>query len=197
MKNADKAIELSPRNDNFYILRATARIVMHDFENAIADCTKAIELNASNAYAYALKADCQLLKGKPQEARIELEKALAIPTKLAAIQSAVSSINAIYKLAAGETQAAKECAQSALSTFKCTSAYYALGLVLLKESQCEAAIAEFSKAIQRDSYCAEAYWYRHEAYIAAGKVDLAQKDRESAERLFAFPYPMFEFAKES
>lgn len=187
---ANKAIELSPRNARFHLIRALARMVAHDFENALNDCAKSLELDSSITYNYVLKAECYLLMGNLQEASRQLEKAQSAPTKIPAVQSAVLSAVAIGKLSSGDIVAAKESAQKAVLAYQSSSAYLALGLVLFKESDLEGAIAEFSHAIEKDSYYPLAYWYRNEAYYAAGKVELAHNDLEKAESLSAYPYPM-------
>lgn len=188
---AEKAIELAPRNAHFYAIRAVAKLVLHDFENALLDCTKAAELDPASAYAFVLKAECYLSMNQPQEAMTELKKAQAIPTKWAIARSYVSSTTAIAELALGRPQSAKVAAQDSISAQNSAFAHGAMGLVLLVESDFDAAIAEFSEAIQLNEYCADAYWYRHVAYLATGKTDLAKADKEHALRLGAFPYPMF------
>lgn len=56
IKNYSKAIELNPDEAIYYKNRAKAKLVLKDYNGAIADCTKAIALNPDLPYAYAYRA---------------------------------------------------------------------------------------------------------------------------------------------
>ena len=81
IKNYSKAIELNPNSAIYYNNRAKAKLVLKDYNGAIADCTKAIALNPDFDYAYAYRAKGYYALNKFMNAKRDASRAIQLNPK--------------------------------------------------------------------------------------------------------------------
>jgi tetratricopeptide (TPR) repeat protein/ABC-type multidrug transport system permease subunit len=172
-----KAIELDPRDPDYFLGRALAHQSAQDHDRAIADFTMAIVRDANNPDLFA---------GRAASYRAKKEHDPAIADYSTAVQ--LSPDEATYYNARGHIFRAKQEYDLAISDYskaigispKYVSAYYNRAHAHRGKRHFDLAIADYSKTIDLNPKLAGAYSYRGYAFAGKGQYDQAIKDLTTA-----------------
>lgn len=128
-----------------YVTKPELKITSHTCEEAIKAFEEALKLDAGYVLAMSNMAECQLLLGKPEEARGQLQQALALEPGNGRLMAQLSAV----QLALEEPEAALKTAQAALALDKMNAeAYNVAGQVYMYyRGDLGNAIDAFSRAV--------------------------------------------------
>ena len=147
----DAELSVNPTNTDAHALRAVIQVAKNDKASALESARKAAELGTSNYRAW-------LALSYAQQAGFDLEAALESARKAEALRADSSLAHARVAellLSLGDARRAEEAARAAMAANPAEShAYAMLGFVHLVQVNTKAARAEFSKAIDLDSFSA-------------------------------------------
>ncbi len=149
----NKAIEIDPKNADFYFYRGGNYYDMKNFEQAILDAGKAIELDPKSFSGYGLRGLANRAMGNYGKAILDFDKIIK------------SDSNKHYS--------------KAIAAIKRVIAYVHRGKTYAAMGQSAAAIKDYDKAIELNSNNAEAYLERGIIYLQLG-YHKAQKEFDAA-----------------
>jgi tetratricopeptide (TPR) repeat protein len=174
-----KCIELNPFEAEYFTARAAAYQGMGEDKKAEADYADAIRLQPT-AEAYNDRALHYLFRGKYQEALADCDKALeSDPTYAMGHYHRACAYDGL-----GETERAIGSATDALRiNFGFHEALALRGRLYARTKDYQAALTDYSQAIQFAPSTADYYRWRAEVLQALGEANLAAQDLELAAQL--------------
>lgn len=171
----NKAIEISPRYVNAYVLRAGIYSIKNQHTKVIEDCTKAIEFNSNSEYAYSIRGYSYNVIGEFDSALKDFNRALEINPQLGVAYSGrgvyYSNIKDYRRALTDMTQGIKLGSVDAQN-------YYNRGLVYANLGDYDNALADLSKAIEINPNFAIAYNGRAAVYERKGDKVRAEADKK-------------------
>jgi len=151
-----KAIELKPDHPNYYLNRGNAEAAKGDLDAAIADYNQAIELKADYADAYLSRGGSRSTKGDTEGALADY--AIAIKLKPAFWRAYLYRANV-------------ECKSSGMID------NWEIPLVAAEAvDKMDAALADYSQAIEINANLTEAYYYRGFIWFLKSRLDQGNAD---------------------
>jgi tetratricopeptide (TPR) repeat protein len=171
-EDANRAIDVDPRNAAAFALRSRAAILRGDVHSALADAERAVALEARSALALEMLGRARCDSGDPLGIA-DLDAALAIDPDRASALSARSSVRA----ALGNLEGAVADADRAVelrpgsTVFLCTR-----GALRSENGNRNGALADFDRAIELDPSSARAYGLRGKYHLDAGEDAAAIAD---------------------
>lgn len=200
IEDLSAAVAAEPRNAANYLLRArvrrekaaSAEQPADDFAKALADVSAAIAIDPKAAVAYAQRADLQTLTGKHDESAVDYANAFRLdPANACYRWRQADAYLRLYDTTGDqkELDAALDACNESISLVRSARAYRARGDVLAAQGAYEKAAADYSEAIRRDPYYADAYAGRARVFSALGQSDRAVSDRAQAKALASQPLP--------
>ncbi len=193
LEDIEHAINLASKSDkammsHFLASRANVHARRGDADAAISDCNESLKLQPSSLFALLTRAHCYCLAKRYDDAIADLEKACP-PSSPTLIRGYALTSRARVFLSQGNIEAALADANDSIICCPDVAPLIATrGLILTRAKQFDAAMADLNKAIELDSYLAEAYWFRHELYEAMGRRAEAESDKQIATKYQYYPY---------
>lgn len=193
LEDIDQAISMTPKSDkamlsHFLASRANVNARRGDADSALNDCNESLKLQPNSLFALLTRAHCYCLAKRYDEAIADLEKACP-PSSPPLIRGYALTSRARVFMSQGNIEAALADANDSIVCCPDVAPLIATrGLILTRAKQFDAAMADLNKAIELDSYLAEAYWFRHELYEAIGKPAEAESDKQIATKFQYHPY---------
>lgn len=180
-----KAIRLNPDLAGAYVNRAAAYLRLGDLEAAISDCNEAVRLNSEDADAHMYRGIAYAYLGDFDPAIQDLTEAIRLdPSSV----NAHTYRGASYYLVERYAAAVQDCVDAIrlsggyfLPAEICLSVIGKLGSPDFENS--EAAIQDFSAAIEANPEAAAAYLFRGFAYRTLGDIEPAVRDIQEGLRL--------------
>lgn len=158
-----KAIELNPKYIAAFMLRASCKERIKDYEDSILDATKAIELDSNNAFMYMLRGNTKSLMSNYEEAIEDYSKAIKLE-KDDGLWQDYYEYRGIAKMNLQNYREAIEDFTKAIEfDSKKLPLYTNRGLSKYKLKDYQGAIIDYSKAIELNSKVASSFYYRGES----------------------------------
>lgn len=177
----DEALTLEPDLPEIYFWRGkVATMDLNDevVETAIGDFTQAIELKPDYWEAYFERGKVYLYFDRLEEAEEDFKKVTELNPNFKDIYSYLAQI----EIQRGNDKKAMAYLQK-VTTGGDYKYYYNLGKIFYNAKSYEAAIENFSKALEQNKYLVDAYYLRAKSYEAIGKYKQAIKDLKRAATL--------------
>ena len=193
LHDIEQAIELTPKSNiamqsHFLASRANVHARLGEAEAALKDCNESLRLEPSSLFALLTRAHCNCLAKRYDDAIADLEKACP-PSAPTLIRGYALTSRARVFLSQGNVEAALADANDSLDCCPDVAPLLATrGIVLTRAERFDAALVDLNRAIELDSYLAEAYWFRYELFKALGKKTEAEKDKQMATKYEYHPY---------
>ncbi|MEM6329318.1 MAG: tetratricopeptide repeat protein [Planctomycetota bacterium] len=177
LADLSQAIELQPKNANFYVLRSRAAIAAKDFETGLADLGKAIDLEPT-------RVEYRLLRATAHQQNDDLDAALGDVAKAEAMapdNAGVFELKGILLTAQGKTDEALAAFDRAAEISPDSVATYRRRAELfLENGETEQAIGEFTKAIDKAPDNLALWLTRAQLYSSLQRFEEALSDVEAA-----------------
>ena len=178
-----RAVEIDPKNAQYYLDRAGARLSKDDQKGTIEDYSKAIEIDPTNFQTYLNRG---LIRNSTQDYTggiSDLTKAIEIGPKNPQVPFAYFN--------RGISKIAKENYAGAIADFtaalgldpKYADAYEGRGVVRGLTNDADGSIADLTRSIELDPDNPGHYQHRAEQYRSMNKIDLAIADEKRAAAL--------------
>ncbi|SNZ07829.1 Tetratricopeptide repeat-containing protein [Persephonella hydrogeniphila] len=177
----DEALLQSPDVPEVYFWRgkvATTDLNDEIIETAIGDFTQAIELKPDYWEAYFERGKVFLYFGRFEEAEEDFKKVIQLNPSFKDVYSYLAQI----EIQRGNDQKAMEYLNE-VSSGGDYKYYYNLGKIFLNAKNYDAAIENFTKALEDNKYLVDGYYLRSKAYEAIGKYKEALEDLKKAATL--------------
>ncbi|MDE2734160.1 MAG: tetratricopeptide repeat protein [Gemmatimonadota bacterium] len=173
----DKALRLNPDLVEAYYNRGMVKIVLGQWEAALADYDAAIARNPNYAQAYYSRGMVKETLGQREAALVEYDAAIARnPDYTQAYYN-----RGVVKEALGQLEAAIADFDAAIAQKPdYTQAYYRRGVAKEALGQLEAALADYDEAIRLYPDNTDAYFSRGNAKAQQERIDEARQDLEKA-----------------
>lgn len=172
--DADTALRLDPKNAGALNNRGLARLGLGEFEPAVADLTRAIELDERLASAYLNRGGAYMMLARHEEAAADYALAVRLEPRLAKAYSSPSAIPELLKVHARPVQDDLAVRQAPAPS----RSFCDRGNVRRAAGDWAGAIAEYTRALEADPYCAEALALRGWAKLCAGEPGAADDARD-------------------
>jgi tetratricopeptide (TPR) repeat protein len=175
--DANKAIQLNPKNSEAYARRGACYVGKGEHERAVADINKAIDIDPRNFRAYSNRAGLFLVGRDYERAIADANKAIEINPKLAAAY--INRGNA-YTGKGEDGRGIADATKALEIDPKLAIAYVNRANIYVRRGDFERAIDDATKAIEIDPNNARAYDNRGYAYWRKREDNLAIADATSA-----------------
>jgi len=180
MKDYSKAIDLDPRNVDWYLHRANTYNMLNKNDLAVKDYSKAIELNPNMGNTYFCRALFYTTgEGNPALAIRDFTKALELGLEKVWVSTAYYQRAGLYKKI-GKTELALQDYSKAIKVEPDSGSLYSLRSMFYAElGKNDLALQDYSKAIEfaaAQSEKAAAYYSRAQFLDKTGKIDAAIQD---------------------
>lgn len=177
-----------PYEYSLLILAGAIDLQEGNIQSAIEQFTRAVELSPKQAEALISRAHAFCIDGQLDKAKSDLDQTAACnPSKHN--EAFILSNRARVQLRSGDNSTAAQTALKASETYPDSPPVLSTyGLALHRNGQSDDALAVLSKALEIDSYCADALWFRHEVYGSMGDTARADADANAARRFAYKPY---------
>ncbi|CAN5694018.1 hypothetical protein BH10CYA1_BH10CYA1_04630 [soil metagenome] len=193
LDDIERAINLTPNSNKTmqsHLLATRANVLARcgEADAALEDCEQSLKLQPSSLFALLTRAHCYCLANRNDDAIADLEKACP-PSSPTLIRGYALTSRARVYLKKGNLEAALADANDSIICCPDMAPLIATrGLVLTRAKQFEEALVDLNRAIELDSYLAEAYWFRYELYAAMGRKIESESDKEIATKYQYHPY---------
>jgi tetratricopeptide (TPR) repeat protein len=159
-----------------------------DIEKAIENCNTALSIYPKCQAALITRAHCFCVSKRFDDALIDLKTNEGFAPNARSDGLALSNRARIHLKMRNIDIALKD-AKKANELFPdCPPIIATLAKVLICDQQYNEALIHLSKAIELDTYYAEAYWFRYELYELMGQHDKGEADKEIALGYRYIPY---------
>jgi tetratricopeptide (TPR) repeat protein len=183
IKDFNKAIQLEPKNGDYYLYRALSYDKLGKNDDALKDFNKAIELDPTESCNYAGRATffyTANLEQYAQEAINDFTVAIKLEPK-----------NDMYYLLRGDVyidlnklkQAVEDYSKAIELNSKGTHAYMRRGVAYVSLGEVKLAISDYTMAIKENPKNAEAYYRRGKIYLNQKEYDQSLFDNNKAVEL--------------
>jgi tetratricopeptide (TPR) repeat protein len=158
-----KAIELNPKYIAAFMLRASCKEGIKDYEDSILDATKAIELDSNNAFMYMLRGNTKSLMSNYKGAIEDYSKAIKLEKDDGLWQDYFEYRGIAKMNLQNYREAIKDFTRAIEFDSKKLPLYTNRGLSKYKLKDYQGAIIDYSKAIELNSKVASSFYYRGES----------------------------------
>ena len=174
----DRTIHLNP-DEKVYYNRGTVKLVLRDYEAAIADFDQAIRLQPDFVAAYINRGTVKRVLGQYEAAIVDHDQAIRLQPDFAPAYNN----RGIAKIALSQYDAAITDFNRAIDLNPDDEFYYNRGIAKSALSQHDAAITDFNRAIDLNPDYAEAYYSRGAVRSDLDQYDAAIADYDQVIRL--------------
>jgi len=171
------AIELSGDTGQYYEKRASLRLRLKKFAEAVDDCTRTLDIDPKSARALMFRAAARIEQGRFVEAITDCDAALEIDSALVSAHL----VRGDAQRRNGEPiRAIDDYSEAIRQNPELMMAWFGRGVARSQMRDYDAAIADYSRVIELAPDFAPAWYNRALAFEALGKVKEAKTDREKA-----------------
>lgn len=164
------------------VVRAACYLNKHEFAKVLSECNDILNCPDAPPIALLMRAEAHAAQGNIDQALLDMDnlETKEIPK---VIQAFSLSARADIALKQNSPVLALEYSRRAVELDNDPSILTYRAKMLLATNDVGTAFDLLSQAIEMHKFAAEAYWYRHKAYVARGQRENASKDEAFARSL--------------